>query len=433
MGLVMGLVMGAEGLQTETSKQPKPVSRGSSSTKPDETPYQSSLWNRVHRELFLRTGASGGIYSHELDPLLYRGGTYLLKGEKYQSVIKHLDALLVSPGDLLREPLMERFYFQRDLWAVFDYLSWYPDDWVHQSRDEMAARNIRVRLARIIGSLSHSMDEIKNLPDNYRMAVDSGDFSINYGIENPGQSFLPPGLFDRDGSWVRIHDLDPAPMAGEHFEESGGRAAHVIFIRLPGGRAETENYLETSGGERIQPFPEGTMVAMIRRAMAIDQSWKLYVTPVTELVQIRVYRRISNDSRANLGGDFGAQDVYEFILDRSKLFSGSHGLRPVKPGVPAHSFRRSTSDPFDLTRPSTSGTKAETQLQSCIQCHQAPGIHSVLSMQRGLNAKGQGNFTTYRWDVEMNFSIRAKASRFDWGLLQGMLEVQSSMPFITEE
>jgi hypothetical protein len=63
-------------------------------------------------------------------------------------------------------------------------------------------------------------------------------------------------------------------------------------------------------------------------------------------------------------------------------------------------------------------------LKSCIQCHQAPGIFSVLSMQRGLREANYESFRTYAWDVELNYTVRAKTQRFDWGLLQGLLEAE---------
>ena len=42
--------------------------------------------------------------------------------------------------------------------------------------------------------------------------------------------------------------------------------------------------------------------------------------------------------KANVKGNFGEQDVYEFVLDRSKLFAGKHGLRPVGPDEAAQPF-----------------------------------------------------------------------------------------------
>jgi hypothetical protein len=61
-------------------------------------------------------------------------------------------------------------------------------------------------------------------------------------------------------------------------------------------------------------------------------------------------------------------------------------------------------------------------LKTCITCHQAPGVHSVLSMQRGLQQAGAELFHTYAVDVELSYTVKAKVQQFNWGLLQGLLE-----------
>jgi hypothetical protein len=145
------------------------------------------------------------------------------------------------------------------------------------------------------------------------------------------------------------------------------------------------------------------------------------------MVQIRVYRRIPADPEANLHGDFGEQDVYELLLDRQNLFAGKPGLLAVGPKDPAEPFfeRNEGSGPFDGGRPTLAPDMP--QLKTCIQCHQAPGVYSVLSMQRGLR-KPEARFTevfrTYAWDVELDYTVHAKIKKYNWGLLQGKLEAQ---------
>ena len=92
---------------------------------------------------------------------------------------------------------------------------------------------------------------------------------------------------------------------------------------------------------------------------------------------------------------------------------------------PEEPFERDGHDPEPTAakRP----TRAGTQLKSCIQCHQAPGVLSVLSMEHGLQANPPGardNFRTYDWNEEMNSTIRRKLEQYNWGLLQGMLEAK---------
>src|SRR5262249_46933691 len=153
-------------------------------------------------------------------------------------------------------------------------------------------------------------------PDNYAQALESKQFPADHDPHHPEQSFLPQDLFDPAGAWVRIHDASSAePMAPQHFQGAGGRAVHLVFLRLPGSRAATEKYLEELDGASVKQFPPGTMVAMVRRALTVDGSAKVRVTPLTELVQIRVYRRIPEGRKPSFGADFpGQQAVYEFVL-----------------------------------------------------------------------------------------------------------------------
>jgi hypothetical protein len=383
------------------------------------------LWNRLHRALFVRVAADGSRHIHSIDPLLYRGSTFLLEGEPHRLAASLLDEFLLGPEVKSIDDPLQRLVFQRDLWAAFDNLAWYPDEWVHHSRHEPATVALRTRLAKVIGHLALSDSEFNALPDNYALAVESKQFPATHDPQHPERPFLPTDLFDFAGPWVRFHETTPEPMTPRHFDGAGGRAVHIVFLNLPAGREATEKYLRDLPRGPTQQFPPGTMVAMVRRALAVDRSAKVRVTPVTELVQLRVYRRIPEERRANLNGDFGEQDVYEFVLDRGKLFAGQHGLRSVGPDEPAESFARSEGDPFVRNDVRPAGQPVEAQLKSCIQCHQAPGIFSVASMARGLQKKGETEFfRTYAWDVELKFTVRAKVKQFDWGLLRGLLEAQ---------
>ena len=197
------------------------------------------------------------------DPLLFDGGTFLLEGESHRRAITLLDEFLNQPGESTHEPL-KRLFLQRDLWAAFDYAAWYPDEWVHYSRNEAAAIVLRNRLAKAIGRLALTDDELAALPDNYALAVKSNKFA-RARSETRGKPFLPADLFDPKGPWVRFHDDSGKPMAERHFEGVGGRAAHIIYLRLPAGRAATERYLKDLKDKKTKQFPTGTMVAMVRR------------------------------------------------------------------------------------------------------------------------------------------------------------------------
>ena len=232
---------------------------------------------------------------------------------------------------MIDDPL-KRLFFQHDLWAAFDYAAWYPDDWVFKSKYEPAAIALRNRLAKTVGRLALDDRELAALPDNYALAVKSKQYSTAHDPGHPEMPFLPPDLLEAKGSWVRIHVTTIGDvMTPQHFDGAGGRSAHVVFLRLPGGRTTTEQYLKDLRRDAVKQFPPGTTVAMVRLALTVDAAAKVRITPVTELVQIRVYRRIPADPEADLHGDSGEQDAYEFVLDRQKLFAGQHGLRAVGP------------------------------------------------------------------------------------------------------
>ncbi len=400
------------------------------------SPDPDHRWNRLHRGLFVRTAPDGSRRVHSTDPFLYRYGTFLLEGESHSRAVALLDEFLSKPDGRDFDNPLKRLFLQRDLWAAFDYAAWYPDEWVHLSKHEPAAIALRTRLASGVARLALSDREIAALTDNYALAVTSKAYPDAPDPEHRERPFLPANLFDPAGPWVRFKDMTSAPMARRHFKESGGRAVHVVFLRLPGERAATEQYLHELRREEPPPkdsrrkysakqFPPGTMVAMVRRALAVDSSAKLRVTPITELVQIRVYRRIPDDQDANFHGDFGEQDVYEFVLDRERLFAGEHGLRAVGPVDPADPFERDGHDPKPPA--TTRAARTETQLKTCLPCHQAPGVLSVLSIEPVLRANPPGareNFRTLDWNVEMRSTMRSKIELYNWGLLQGLLETK---------
>src|SRR5688572_25284765 len=129
--------------------------------------------NRLHRALFLRTTPTGQQHIHHTDPLLYRGGKHLLEGDSHQQALAALDDFLANPPPL---NTLHRLTLQRDLWAAFDYLAWYPDDWAHHTRHEPAARALRARLAKAIKHLALDTKELQALTDNYVLAIKSNQF-----------------------------------------------------------------------------------------------------------------------------------------------------------------------------------------------------------------------------------------------------------------
>src|SRR5689334_3829392 len=129
-------------------------------------------WNKLHRALFVRE-LDGRQLIHKTDPLLYRGDTFLFAGDSHRKAIAALDQFLARPTDPPIGDPVKRLFFQRDLWAAFDYSAWYPDDWVLKSEYEPGAIAVRIRFAKAIAPLTLSVRELASLPDNYVLAVKS--------------------------------------------------------------------------------------------------------------------------------------------------------------------------------------------------------------------------------------------------------------------
>src|SRR5262245_3160835 len=118
--LLLPVIAGCLTILMVAKADDKPVARASD---PRFTPYSTDsdhLWNRLHQALFVRE-ADGRRYIHSLDPLLYRGGTFLLEGESHRRALTLLDQFLAIPNERTIDDPLKRLYFQHDLWAAFDY------------------------------------------------------------------------------------------------------------------------------------------------------------------------------------------------------------------------------------------------------------------------------------------------------------------------
>src|SRR5262245_2806815 len=148
------------------------------------------LWNRIHRHFHVRVTSDGHEYGFDtLDPLLWRETRYLLDGPSHARAVALLDEFLASHGERLIEDPLKRAVFQRDLWAIFDWLA---------NESEILPDRRRVlmpQLARVIRRLALTRAQIDRLPDVYQSAADSHAFADRFDPAHPERPFLPPDLF----------------------------------------------------------------------------------------------------------------------------------------------------------------------------------------------------------------------------------------------
>ena len=388
------------------------------------------LWNRVYRALAVRTdaGIQYGIdssvpFEEEFDDPAH--------------VAAVLDEFLKANGEDRASGDVRRALFQHDVWAAFDLAARGND------------KELRYRLAAVVGRLRMRDEAIAGLPDNHAAAVMSGSFNKNFDPENPGEGFLPPDLFDTSGPWVEVGGGGLGLVAPVHVGALSGRSAFRVFIRCPGGRKATLAYLErlnlhrtpwaqkpaeiaiTDPDERqvrhepaldlaTPQFPDGTIVALVRQMAVINEDLEPVMTPITQSVQLRAFRNVSEDVYQDWRANFGeSQSVFEFALRRRDLLSGrSGGLHLVGPEETEY------QQIGGLHGGRAIQLRGSAVLSTCVRCHSANGIFSVNSYARpfGPRSINPRLLPADSADYQGQAALAWKKQQFDWGLLRGLLE-----------
>jgi hypothetical protein len=368
-------------------------------------PNPAHLWNRLHATFFIREDLEQ--VSDALDPPLWYHTEFLLAEPSHRRTVRILDEFLQTHAENLIQDPLKRAILQRDLWAVFD---WSVEKAAYPGKPDYAneKRELQTRLAEVLRRVALTPEQIASLPDNYAQAVASGEFAKQYDPEHRDRAFLPPDLFEPRGPWVELEDRGgPEPLAMQHLGQFSRRSSFLIFLRLPGGRKATFDYLQAlwifpkpfvqhpnfapdqdfAPNPDLPQFPAGTQVALVRQMTLFDNQGKLVAGPITESVQIRVYRSVARSDAPAFGMDQiiarSGQDFYEIRLSRPLFFAGqSGGLRAVRPderefaifgfpgpdeGQPGHYASLSGYTPV---------------LKECVQCHQNPGVTSLNSLSR---------------------------------------------------
>jgi hypothetical protein len=138
-------------------------------------------------------------------------------------------------------------------------------------------------------------------------------------------------------------------------------------------------------------------VALVRQTILINDKGEPIASPITESVQIRVYRVINSSQT--------------FTLRRAKLFDKRSGsLLPLnRDEVAVSTFMTHGNDFGGVVKP----------LQLCSACHFGEGIHSVLSYKFP-NINPISSYAPVQIGDELNSIIRWKQRQYSWGLLEGL-------------
>ena len=385
------------------------------------SPYATDpthMWNRVHRQLFERRDMKGQPWGcDEVDPLLWQRSKHVLDVPAYQETVRLLDEFTSTHAErLIRDPL-SRALFQRDLWAVFDWLGSIADDHPQQRTE------LELRLAVIIKAVALAQSEIHSLPANYSQLRGS---STNDGLALP----------DKAGGWLLIGRDDRLPPARSH-TLFFSRSMFLVYLKLPPGAVKASKYLAAMrayGRERPKTddcqllacsppqFPVGTELALVRRAILMDADGHPVVSPITESVQLRRYISIPAGRRFDFDGS--TQQVAEFQMTRSRLPQGTIGLRQVGKDETQHPVFMTHG--IDVFEESGAGTEtAGAVLRTCRSCHQGVGVISFATYSRVQFDGKEDLFVPVHVSTEAKeatAAIRFLQAHDQWRLLQKLLQ-----------
>ncbi len=286
------------------------------------------LWNRLYRALAVRTEAGTQYGTDNSVP-------FDEEVDDPEGLAAVLDEFLNTDGQDRASGDLKRALLLHDVWAAFDLTA----------RSERKA--LRRQLASVVWRLRMPDQAIADLQDNYAEAVKSGRFGNDFDPAHPDNAFLPPDLLDMNTPWVQIGESGLGTVAPMHVASLSGRSAFMVFIRCPGGRKATLSYLErlnlhrtpwalqpvelatTDPGNRnvrweprLDPatpqFPEGTVVALVRQMAVINEKLEPVMTPITQTVQFRVFRKVRADGQGRWPSFVDSQFVFELAMLRAK-------------------------------------------------------------------------------------------------------------------
>ena len=459
--LVGTIIIAAIFFPSASVTQGRPESSDPSSTAIFD-PSPDHLWNRLYAALIVRQDRDGNRYGEDsLDPLLWLNSHHLLEPRSHARAIRVLDEFLQKHGEMQIGDPLKRAMLQHDLWAIFD---WTTQQSKGQASDLDYAREkteLQIRLAEILRRLALTADEIKALPDNYHQAITAGVFAREVNLSDPKRPFLPPDLFDPHGTWAGITsspDFDGLGVAKAHTFSSSGRSTFLVFVRLPGGHKATMDYFqalwnlpepwipEQNSADQVTPnpdlpsFPPGTEMALVRKMNLFDKQGNLVVTPITESVQIRVYRHITGTPEHFVNGNpdvtirNSGQYFYQTRLSRPLLFSNTNGgLRATGDEErELATFQQQGRDEIELLDEKSQRSPIPPVLRTCGLCHSGGGVRSFNSREalfrpnRKQVEPEQSDYGSIYWGDDS--AVAWKQNRYDWGLLNGYWKSGFSLP-----
>ncbi|MEO2013993.1 MAG: hypothetical protein ABGZ53_06440 [Fuerstiella sp.] len=381
------------------------------------------LWNRISGAFYIRprrlpaTGEQAAMVRYEggdvIEFLAWGTTNYWSSKTVFQKVNPLLDEFLDVSGTRLISNPVKRVVFQHDIWAVYDHLIDLNNRRIGDIETRRRRRILCLKLAKCMQQLALSAGELKQLPNTYIVAVNTGAFVARHNFDAT-VNYLPHALLDNSDEWVEIdlyypdmHEDIMGRFISLHARSFLGRSHYRIFYRFPEGRNQVVAYLKDLEDRRIDwkhaaqfgfirlqndapQIPVGTEVLLLQQMIAMDDQLKPVPTNIVESVQFRAYRNIDGSGAPETNTGVG-MNVLDYRMKRHLLFDGlsAGGLEREPEGEPQYRVAIGGSSP---RAPDWGYDDRKVLFQQCADCHMSPRVErlGVASMPSAVHSGGFG-------------------------------------------
>lgn len=352
---------------------------------------QADPYDTLYDVLMTRYGPDGKVYAqNETSPAIFSWSEFPFDDKMFDKFDAALNTFAALPQkDIDEYTDVKRALLQRHLWKVFDTTfdwDWKPDWWWSGTRsfpkthlDRRAA--VQPAIVTLLRKLALTKEQILAIPNPLAATMKSGGFAKAHDPADHFKPFLPTDLYTEDSSWICLgEDKHPIP-ASQHTSKSYSRSMFLQFIRLPGGRTATLEYLERIK-KRPHQFPVGTQFALLEQPFQISKEGELVLSPMVASVQLRAYLNIGRRFSASKDAPQVTQSVAEFVMQPRELMKGNALMKAMGPNDFRYDAGAPDSVGFNPRDPFATGTNAgrmptSSRLSDCMSCHGSAGGRGV--------------------------------------------------------
>jgi len=332
-------------------------------------------YDALYDVMMVRKDSEGNAYSkNEVGPLIYGRSKFPFDDEtfpKLTAALKGFNAL--SQEKVESYGPVKRALLQRHLWVVFD--ATIPNDYKPPTHLERRRASQRL-LATLIRRVALAKAEILTLPDTRAATMKNGSFPQEHDPTDSFKPFLPADLYAKESSWVCLGKVGNPDT--DHARMDRWRSMFLQFVRLPGGRKATLEYIEKLNDR--EAFPVGTQFALIDQAFLISDQGEIVLSPVINSIELRAYLNVM--MTALEARPTPTVCVAEFVMQPEQLKKGNFLMRAL--GPKDYRFQTISADTGGRVDPLEAISAVDVRnmtptLQGCVFCHERSraGVRSL--------------------------------------------------------